>query len=435
MKKFIIKNNVLKEYIGSDEIVHVPNDVKTIGMSSFSSNNKTNSFGGVNVKFMYSQVKEIILPESVTAISKEAFKNCKYLKQIKLPNSILKINNAAFSFCRSLETIILPNCLVELSDNLFFEASNLNDVTFPDNLEKIGYRSFYSCENLTNISLPSSLKLIDEEAFINCKNLKELIIPEGVETIGTKAFSNCINLESVTLPSTLKVIGKHAFASCHKLTNVNKENIPADTLENVFSGTKININSDEQPEVKNTSVLEVITESKEVLIEVKKQVSNFNDTNSQLAYKYIEYLNPQKPRNILEEAYKSKMSMPINEPVTSNINVDSNGLIVLNSDVLLGTTKSDSILHISEGIKVIEENSFNSNEFIKVLILPSSIEEIKNKAFYNCSSLEMIVFSNTVPTLGEEVFTNTNVRYINYKGLTTVVSNFNKNEFNKIKER
>lgn len=434
MKKFIIVDNTLKEYIGKEEIVNIPDGVVSIGLGAFNPEEKRTLFNSRSINFIYSQVKEITIPDTVKQISKEAFKKCKYLKKINLPNTITKINSGAFSYCSSLESIELPSELKGITDNLFREVISLETIIFPEKLETIGYRSFCFCEKLTEINLPNTLKHIGEEAFINCKNIRELVIPEGVETIGKKAFFNCSNLELVILPSTLKNIGEYAFSSCHKLSELEMNSVILNLSDNVFSGTKVNQNTIQEDKI--------IEPSREKLIELKEKVENTYLVSKELSTSIVESLNPQKERNDLKDYYRLYLSnlqtiknYKVEEPKIDVldlslyaeakkeiINISDSGLVIYNDEILLGTTLENKILTISENIKIIEEQAFAFNDNIEVIIFPSSIKEIKNKAFYNCINLQMIIFSDSKPIMGKEVFKNTNLKHVSYNGKTTNIN-------------
>lgn len=78
---FIIENGVLKEYIGSDEVVVIPEGVTEIGGSAF--------------KYQHKLTK-IVFPESLQTIGAEAFSCCRGLTSIVVPKSVKMIGEEAF---------------------------------------------------------------------------------------------------------------------------------------------------------------------------------------------------------------------------------------------------------------------------------------------------------------------------------------------------
>jgi predicted ribosomally synthesized peptide with SipW-like signal peptide len=199
----------------------------------------------------------VVIPDTVTEISDNAFENCIALSSVTLGNSIKTIGESAFDNCKSLTSITLPDSLTEIKDKAFMYTEGLTSITFPASVETIGKnafaqsglttveipstiknlgasvfedctslttvkinegittlpeRIFYDCTKLETVQLPESLKEINGLAFYNNTDLTEITIPYGVESIDYMAFNNCVNLKEVSLPSSLTSIGIGAFA-------------------------------------------------------------------------------------------------------------------------------------------------------------------------------------------------------------------------------
>ena len=120
----------------------------------------------------------------------------------------------------NITSVVIPDSLTEISDNAFFECKNLTSVTIGKNVKRIGKSAFKNCLSLTTIEIPKGVEIIDESAFEYCESLVEVKIGESVKTIGTAAFAGCILLETADLPADLEYIGNSAFADCYKLKNV-----------------------------------------------------------------------------------------------------------------------------------------------------------------------------------------------------------------------
>ncbi len=67
-------------------------------------------------------LKEVIIPDTVTTLEYESFGNCYNLPKIKLSNSITEIDSEAFKACYALNSITLPETLTELGDMVFWGA-------------------------------------------------------------------------------------------------------------------------------------------------------------------------------------------------------------------------------------------------------------------------------------------------------------------------
>lgn len=80
--------------------------------------------------FFESPCKHIVLPDTVTVISKEAFLYCHSLETIELGNSLQHIGILAFSGCSNLQTVSFPESLEHL-ELVFFMCDQLQEVYIP----------------------------------------------------------------------------------------------------------------------------------------------------------------------------------------------------------------------------------------------------------------------------------------------------------------
>ena len=89
----------------------------------------------------------------------------------------------------SLKNVVLPDNIVAIGRNAFARAYNLTDINFPEGLTTIGFVSFCLCETLNTIVLPSTLERIDNCAFHNCKCLENVFIEaENPPCLGNNVF-------------------------------------------------------------------------------------------------------------------------------------------------------------------------------------------------------------------------------------------------------
>ena len=188
-------------------------------------------------------IETVVIPNSVTHISYDAFKDCIGLKSISMPDSVIFIGGSAFDGCSNLNAITLPSSMNNIASYVFRNCKSLKSITIPNGILSIGESAFYGCIDLSNINIGCGVESIGSAAFYNCKNLKSLVIPDnilsigdsafrecveltnitigtGVESIGDAAFYNCKNLKSVTIPNNVLSIGDSAFYGCIELTNI-----------------------------------------------------------------------------------------------------------------------------------------------------------------------------------------------------------------------
>ena len=168
------------------------------------------------------QIISASLPHGLQKIGRRAFAGCANLAEVNIPDTTTAISGSAFRDCRSLISVYYDaksadDCQsldifrnagrdsggltlyvgkgVERIPALLFSASgadtapNLTDIVFEEGcaLREIGEAAFTGCAYLKEIAMPASLEIIGAEAFLDCSELEYVSCPEGVQ-IGAAAF-------------------------------------------------------------------------------------------------------------------------------------------------------------------------------------------------------------------------------------------------------
>ena len=157
---------------------------------------------------------------------------------IVLPDGVTTINANAFRDCTSLVSIEIPNGLTTIGSNAFRGCTSLKSIVIPDSVTSIGTYAFYDCTALESVKLPSGITKIGNYTFYNCKKLTSIEIPDGVTTIGTYVFRYCTALESIVLPASVTSIGASAFRNCSAFTTVYYSGTPEQYAQISVSSTQ-----------------------------------------------------------------------------------------------------------------------------------------------------------------------------------------------------
>lgn len=138
------------------------------------------------------EIKDVIIPETVTSIGNNAFEGCSGLTSVTIPEGVSSIGDNVFAQCSGLTSIIIPESVTSIGSSTFQDCSGLTSISIPDNVTIIDFNTFYGCSGLTSISIPKNVTTIEPQAFKGCSNLTSITIPESVTSIGTDAFYYCI---------------------------------------------------------------------------------------------------------------------------------------------------------------------------------------------------------------------------------------------------
>ena len=180
----------------SDEYV-VKNGTKTIADSAF----------------IYNELKDITIPDSVTSIGYRAFSGCRNLTSMTIPDSVTSIGDEAFKSCDSLTSINVAsdNEYYSDEDGVLFNKEKTalirypkdkseDAYTIPDSVEKICARAFYQCKKLKSVASNKSLKEIEYEAFLE-SGITDVNLSSDVSVlkISYRAFAKCSELKSAVI--------------------------------------------------------------------------------------------------------------------------------------------------------------------------------------------------------------------------------------------
>ena len=125
------------------------------------------------------EIKDLIIPNSVTSIGSYAFVGCYGLTSVTIPNSVTSIGIWAFRDCSGLTAVHISDiaawCKISLNDNplyyahhLFINNEEIKDLIIPNSVTSIRYKAFYGCSGLTSVTIPNSVTSIGFAAFAYC---------------------------------------------------------------------------------------------------------------------------------------------------------------------------------------------------------------------------------------------------------------------------
>ena len=366
------------------------------------------------------KLASITLPNSVTYLGENdptsdaggVFEGCESLTSFTFPSSYASRNLPSFTFknCKNLTTINWNGYNPKrLNSCAFWDCDKITWSQVPQSVEELGDECFYHCAALTSVDLskikkmdtgvfwgtpltsvewPAAVTEIPARTFFSCGQLTtikgisgQLGAWDNITKIGEDAFNECKALTTIKLPNSLKTLDKQAFRSCWNLKNVEYSN----QLETIGEGAfQDNLFGFEKFYFKGSV----------------KNVGSYAFANGKLTCVHL----------------KGDMTM---------------GDYVFQNDKSLKYVEFPATSSATQPLTKVTEGMFQNCTSLPFITLPTTVTEIKTKAFDGCSSLKYVnILAASPATLGANAFPTTAGVYVKASKLSAYQSNADGNTLN-----
>ena len=124
------------------------------------------------------------------------FFNQSNLKTIEIGKKVTRIGD--FVNCSGLENILIPDNVKTICRNAFYECTNLKNIKLQEGVQEIMYSAFRGCKSLEKVVIPSTISSIADGAFLGCTSITKVYskITEPFD-IAESTFAGITYLNSV----------------------------------------------------------------------------------------------------------------------------------------------------------------------------------------------------------------------------------------------
>ena len=329
--------------------------------------------------FGWTNLTEVILPDSVTVIEENAFSYSERLQKINIPDGVTHIGAWAF-YNTDLKSVVIPDGVCEINDYAFGGCSKMEDLTIGSNVTRIGRGAFTGCALLKSIELPDSVVSVDDYAFDGCDSLMELTLGKNLTELSSEAMPYIMNLQVIHNRSNLVLIPG------------------SDDYGDMTRNVKVVYNAD-------GSAAYLDEASGFALVDT---ADGFRFTYEYGGYTLVDYMGD-------EETVTLPLTVNGSEYSIWNLNgikhlIIPEGFTHIGDNAFVGPAQygsGNSVLEsvvIPDTVTYIGSNAFTYCDQLRSVTIPDSVTEIGPFAFSFCSSLESMVLPNGIRQLDMGIF-------------------------------
>lgn len=414
--EYIEGNNFLKDHAWESFSLYMPDSVKEINSSLYSTD-----------------LKSVRFPKGMKSIN-DCLRGCWRIEEVILPTALESIGDYAFYECSYLEEIELPDTLVSIG-KYAFGKTNLGSVALPNTLESLDENAFAQCDELKTVSFGTGLKILNSNVFSDCTKLNDVTFATGLVEIKEKAFGGCA-FSTLTLPSSIQAVASLAFNECNSLTYINVGDgveLPKDvTTSTVYKGQSF-----DGLYYRGDELTGIVSESKKYFV-IKSGTTTMRSGvftgNTTIKTVYVpknlkvpedEFKGCTNVRVLFEgSATQRKLGIDENRVKERVTHLDENGFTFTCSESTAEVTgyyglETEIVIpaeYDGKTVNAVAEYAFKGNTDI-TKVDASTIADIKGGAFMGCTALREVVTSDSLLYLFNMVFSGcTSLQTVTFGG-------------------
>ena len=412
-----------------------------------------------------SQITKITIPKTVEHIESRCFDQCENMTEFVIEGAtdgtsqLKEIDSHAFLNCKKLASITLPNSVTYLGENnptsiegsgVFEGCESLTSFKFPSSYTSNNLPSFTfkNCKNLATIDWNGyNPKRLNSCAFWNCDKITWSQVPQSVEELGDECFYDCAALTSVDLskikkmdtgvfwgtpltsvewPAAVTEIPARTFWACGQLTTI--KGIPGQpgAWDNI---TKIGENAFNQCTALTT--IKLPAELKTIDAQAFRTCINLAtvdygtkvETIGDGAFWYTRALK----KFFFKGSVKTLGADAFRESGLTCVHLK--GDMTIGKEAFMDCTSLKYVEFpatslTTQPLTYVAESMFAGCTSLPFITLPSTVTEIKTKAFDGCSSLKYVnILAASPATLGANAFPTTAGVYVKPSKLSAYQAN------------
>lgn len=350
------------------------------------------------------RIEEIVCPDSIADIGNGAFRGDVSLRKLVLPASVGDFEPGWIAQCINLEELVLPGMLDRIGRGVF-ASDKLVRLVVGANVHEIEPGAFQGSHLLDIVIDPANPFIATDGDAIYTKDLmtlltlahpvRTLVVAPGCVQVARKCCHGFSGLEEVVLPDSVTEIGPFAFSG----TGINRFEAPASLR---VIGEKAFMHCRSLESVKLNDGLEAIDDSAfegSSIAALAIPASIRHIGTSMTRYTNVVHSGPN-------------CTLTIDERCEEHFLDGEGGLYRREADgahlVQLVDADMESY-DVLDGAVAIDVYAFAYHECITSVRVPATVRSIGRSAFRVCRNLRHIELADSIESIGEEAFYDTNL--------------------------
>ncbi len=309
---------------------------------------------------------------------------------------------------------VLPDSVTRIGANTFKDMAALRSITIPASVTYIGQEAFSGCSGLANVIFKAPENgaeraelTIGNEAFYNCKSLVSITLPEGTTSLGSKMFTGCDKLTEVNLPASLEHIEPVYDYNQYSGKTSTQLGMFSDSYSNILAvltvaegGQHYSAKEDVLYSLRLDEKTQTYVED-EVLYRAPKSAHTsvtLPDTISYIWDRSFYSYSTTNPSTLTTLIFPETLAKR-----TDKEGNEVDGTLEIGDYAFYGNVSLKSVV-LPQGVTVIGEDAFNSCPFTS-FVVPKTVTSIRASAFRYCQELRTLTFEEggTEPLRIEDV--------------------------------
>lgn len=179
------------------------------------------------------------------------------------------------SLCEDLHEVVIPSSVTEISKEVFKGCTNLQKIVISEGVKSIGKSAFRGCSSLEIVHLPVGVSNIEFNSFADCKKLKAIYVPENKVDFYKERFPSDMHWLIIEEGSDFQVKAENVIAKDISFAPTLRVIVSkSETDSGILSAAEMQLEEWSKSQIIEWIIanLDTITDSKEAYNEEKDEI-------------------------------------------------------------------------------------------------------------------------------------------------------------------